>query len=314
MTRADRRATIALVVVGIGMIAGILAFSEFSFDNENQKDGTLSATTDSAKRTERNSDRTPTVNDRDYSTTLKAFDPNTVDSVTLVRMGLTSRQAHGWLRYREAGAVFREPMDITRLYVLSDDDIDRLLPLVKIDRKYANRRTKYPIRQHETGTEPAFADQRSSDVSRTEVGQKTRYDAELHSDKFNELTKINVNTADTTLLKRVPGIGSNIARWIVERRERLGGFHSLDQLMEVKHMNESLIKWFEVNPIEHKMINISTMSFTELSRFPYIGYDKAKAISNYIRIYGKFSSEQDIIASNIFTEEELAKLLPYCRF
>jgi competence protein ComEA len=45
---------------------------------------------------------------------------------------------------------------------------------------------------------------------------------------------VNVNTADVDELDRLPGIGPSRAREIVRLRERLGGFTSLDQLLEVR--------------------------------------------------------------------------------
>ena len=50
--------------------------------------------------------------------------------------------------------------------------------------------------------------------------------------KYQPGTVINLNEADTTELKKVPGIGSAIARMIVNYRTQLGGFYKIEQLQE----------------------------------------------------------------------------------
>ena len=45
--------------------------------------------------------------------------------------------------------------------------------------------------------------------------------------KYPKGTLVDVNLADTTELKKIPGIGSGIAKAIVSYRNRLGGFHSI---------------------------------------------------------------------------------------
>lgn len=42
--------------------------------------------------------------------------------------------------------------------------------------------------------------------------------------KYPEGTLVDLSEADTTELKKIPGIGSGIARMIVAYRKRLGGF------------------------------------------------------------------------------------------
>ena len=44
---------------------------------------------------------------------------------------------------------------------------------------------------------------------------------------------LELNSADSATLVAVPGIGPAFARGILKYREKLGGYHSLDQLAEV---------------------------------------------------------------------------------
>ena len=69
-----------------------------------------------------------------------------------------------------------------------------------------------------------------NDVPTTGVFQK--------QEKYPEGTIVELNGADTTTLKKIPGIGSSFARRITKYRELLGGFHHIEQLAEVYGIDE----------------------------------------------------------------------------
>jgi comEA protein len=50
--------------------------------------------------------------------------------------------------------------------------------------------------------------------------------------------KVNINTANTTQLSALPGIGEKLATRIVEYRQKSGGFKSVQELMNVKGIGE----------------------------------------------------------------------------
>ncbi len=130
--------------------------------------------------------------------------------------------------------------------------------------------------------------------------------------KFRTLTKVDVNTADSALLCRVPGIGEKRAQAIVKYRKRLGGFYSEQQLMEIGMIPEELMEWFCVaKEVEVRKLDVNSKNFKEINAHPYITYDQTKAIFQYIRLYGEIKDVESLRKANIFSEEELEKLLPY---
>ena len=47
-----------------------------------------------------------------------------------------------------------------------------------------------------------------------------------------DIQSVDINTADTTAFISLPGIGSKLAARIVNFRDKLGGFYSIDQVGE----------------------------------------------------------------------------------
>lgn len=50
--------------------------------------------------------------------------------------------------------------------------------------------------------------------------------------------KIDINTADADLLQTLPGIGAEFAARIIAYRDQMGGFTSVEQIMEVEGIGE----------------------------------------------------------------------------
>ena len=70
----------------------------------------------------------------------------------------------------------------------------------------------------------------------TDAKQKTAVQEEEELSKVKD--KININTATESELMLLDGIGETIAKRIVERRETVGEFTSIDQLLEIEGMGE----------------------------------------------------------------------------
>ncbi|MDR3127440.1 MAG: helix-hairpin-helix domain-containing protein [Tannerellaceae bacterium] len=70
-------------------------------------------------------------------------------------------------------------------------------------------------------------------------------------EKFPPGTVVELNTADTATLQKVPGIGSTFSRRIVGYRRVLGRYRSVSQLQEIYGMDqeryEALKGWFYVD-------------------------------------------------------------------
>jgi len=126
---------------------------------------------------------------------------------------------------------------------------------------------------------------------------------------------VELNSADTTELKKLKGIGSVFAKRIVKFRDVLGGFVRKEQLMEVygfdKEKLDLVSPQIALDISIVKKININSASVDDLNKHPYI--DKKIAVKIYWhRInHGDYSDVSDIKKLNLMDEELFSKLAPY---
>ena len=83
---------------------------------------------------------------------------------------------------------------------------------------------------------------KSSKTRPTFRGKRTKPTSFPRTEKFPRGTLVELNMADTTTLKKVPGIGPVFANRIVKYRNLLGGFYAVSQLREVYGIDEETIK------------------------------------------------------------------------
>ena len=132
--------------------------------------------------------------------------------------------------------------------------------------------------------------------------------------KYPEGTQIDVNSADTVELKKIPGIGSGIAGSIVRYRERLGGFYALNQLEEVKHVTPDLLKWFKLENDSVRKVEINKAGLDKLRAHPYLNFYQAKIIIEHRRTKGAIKSLSQLALYEEFAEKDLNRLSAYISF
>lgn len=276
-SKGDRRAIVALgciAVFAVGVVMVVDAWKGKEKDTKTEK----KVAVDVEEKEERG------------EVVLRTFDPNTVDSLTLIGFGLKPWKVKNFLHYRAAGKVFRSAEDLGDTYGWTEEDVERVRGYVRVGKEYEKKEKKRKEREE----------------------WKQREEKHEHtSNKFHTLTKVDINSADTALLRRIPGVGAKISEAIVRYREKLGGFHSVEQLKEISIVSPELLEWMEVSSPNVQKIPINEASFQALNSHPYISYDQTKALLQYIRLYGKVKDEQALLDTGIFTKEDVERLKPY---
>lgn len=204
------------------------------------------------------------------------FNPNELPEADWVRLGLTPAQAKSVKNFESKGGVFRTKEDVKKLYVISPEKYLELEPFIVI-----------PVRDDSL---PKY--------------ERKKLDIVLE-----------LNTADTSQLVKVNGIGPYFAAQIVAYRGRLGGFHHKEQLREVKGMDEEkygqIQASFKCDSSYITRINVNTAEVSELKKHPYVTPTVASALVNYRKQHGNFRQLSDIMQCKVITPELFAKLAPY---
>ena len=230
---------------------------------------------------------------------LFCFDPNTADSTALLKLGLRPWQVRNIYKYRAHGGIYRKPEDFARLYGLSAHQYKRLLPYIRIAKEYRITAAEYVGNTY---------DNRRQGIN----SEKTT--PSYYPRKISIGEHIILNTADTTQLMRVPGIGSYYSKVILRYGERLGGYVSIDQLDEIEDFPTEAKQFFVIDNPSPRRLNVNTMTLNELKRHPYINYYQAKAIVDYRRINGQIRSLQQLSTLPDFPKEAIKRLLPYVTY
>lgn len=210
---------------------------------------------------------------------LFAFDPNMLDSVEFVRLGLKPFIASNILKYRKAGGRYKTKDDFGKAYGIKPEKFKELEPYIVI-----------------AEVKPAQTDK---PVKRTDI-------------------IVDLNSADTTLLMQIKGIGRGYAKSIVRFRQQTGGFVSVDQLGEIWGMKsenlERIRPFCKVNSDLVQKIKVNTASAERLKSHPYFNFYQAKALYEFRRRKGKLKDINELKELSEFTPESIQRLKPYLNF
>ncbi len=291
--KSDKDAIIILLIV---IIIGLVVFPLVKCSEEDRN---VPNKTEYAEKQNKNSRKKPQyykVPEKEYE--LFYFDPNTADSTQLLRLGLQPWQVRNIYKYRAAGGRYRKPTDLARLYGLTLKQYKRLEPYIKIEKEvmaadvYKKSDDEKPIRKD--------------------------YALIAYPVKIKEGEHIDINLADTSELKRIPGIGSYYAKRIVSFRQCLGGIANVHQLLEIQGFPESSLKYMSIGQDDNTKhlppitrIRINHLDLNALSRHPYIRYVQAKEIMNFRRLRGPIKKADDLRRLPSFTDEEVERVDPY---
>lgn len=220
---------------------------------------------------------------------LTTFDPNKADSIELSSLGLSAYVVRNILKYRQKGGRFKTAESLSRIYGLEPEQFEKLKPYIRIAGSMISE---------------------TKEVDTVVVPK----DKEKKPFKYSEGMLVDINLADTTELKKIPGIGSGIAKALVAYRTRLGGFYSLKQLLEIEYMTPALMRWFKLEDSEVRPLKVNEAGLETLRSHPYLNFYQAKVIVEHRRKKGKLKSLSQLSLYEEFTEKDLERLSAYIKF
>ncbi len=221
--------------------------------------------------------------ERTYNQNRFPFNPNTISAEELKKLGFKTFIAERIIKFRNAGGRFKVKSDLYKIYGINAGFVESLLPYIDLPEQL-----------------PAQVE-----------------NSKAPSSFFKPVVPvaIDLNTADTVALNRLRGIGNKLSQRIVNFREKLGGFYSLEQLNEVYGLNpeviESIKPRFNNQLKPFRLIKINTITVEELGQHPYLKKSLAQIIVNYRTQHGDFKSIDELLNVKVLDEKTFVKLKNY---
>jgi len=215
------------------------------------------------------------------------FDPNSLDAAGWQTFGLSPKQAQSIVNYTTKGGKFFKAEDLKKMYTISPEMYNKLLPYVQIDPD----RFAYP---------------------KKDFG----FEKKTYLKKAPQI--IDINTADSAQLDEIKGIGAIFALRILKYRDRLGGFAKKEQLMEVYGLDstkyQEIKNQISMSNVALKVVNLNTATFNDLKGNPYLSYKQINAIIQYRKQHGNFSNSADLKKVVILNQLIIDNITPYISF
>jgi DNA uptake protein ComE-like DNA-binding protein len=220
------------------------------------------------------------------------FDPNNCTVGDWMRLGLSEKQAAAVNRFCSSGAVFRSISDLERVYVFPDGFVSHIEPCILWSNTQHAR--------DEASNAPGY----------------TPYDQFRQTGTSeNPRSLVEINSADTSELIRIPGIGRYFARKIYNYRKKLGGFYETDQLLEVHRMTpsklDSIARYIVIDTAAVSKIRINEVDAETLAAHPYISDREASALIAYRDKHGPFLQLIHLLDCKALDEKTFAKIRNY---
>lgn len=212
---------------------------------------------------------------------LRPFDPHLQTEQSWVAMGIPTRTARTIVRYVQKGGRFRQAEDIRKIWGIREEDVQRLLPFVRLPQQRSGRQEL---------------------KDRMEISRNDLYQREVRKQPM----VIDINAADSASWAALPGIGAVLSKRIVRYREMRGGFQSLQDLRKVYGLSDSvyqlLLPFLRVSPPHALSTEIASVDTAFLNRASVrqlmirlsISYEVARAIVSFRQQYGTFRQVEDL--------------------
>ena len=238
---------------------------------------------------------------------LAPFDPNALAAEDWEARGVPHFVAGRMVKYRASAGGFKTKAQVKKMYGLEDSVYQQLAPFLLLPDEAPRR-----------GERPAYATTRPGSDGKFPPFATAATGAFPH--KPRNLQPFDLNTADTTQLMQIRGIGAGRAKWVVKYRNQLGGYLREDQLDEVfvlrdaPDLRDSLRKYtFVTAGFAPKSVDVNTASFDELYLHPYIGKPRARLIVAYRQQHGPFKRVDDLLQVPVLKAGDVEKMRPYVR-
>lgn len=279
------------------------------------------------------------------------FDPNNTTNKQWQKLGLSNKQIKIINNYISKGGRFYKKKDFKKIYGISNKLYLRLKPFIIINSIKSDKPFHYYNKKQDTlfNFNPNKISIKQWQLLGLSERQSHTIRKYLHKgghfykkqdlkkiygitdsmyvrlEPFIQIKKIkqdsiqklflDINTADSSKLVKIRGIGKYFAKSIVRYRNFLGGYIKKSQLLEIYGMTKEKYSLIEshiyVDTTKIKKININKADFKKINKHPYISYQDTKALMHFKEVMGKFKSINDILKYKLIPKQRFIKMKPY---
>ncbi len=291
------------------------------------------------------------IQENKHAEKLFYFDPNNTTNKQWEQLGFSNKQIKIINNYIAKGGKFYKKKDFKKIYGISNKLYLRLKPFIKINSIKSNKSFYYSNKKQDTlfNFNPNKISIKQWQLLGLSEWQSYTIKKYLrkggHFYKKQDLKKVygitdsmyvrlepfiqikklkqdslqklflDINTADTSKLVKIRGIGKYFAKSIVKYRNFLGGYIKKSQLLEIYGMTKEKYSLIEshlyVDTTKIKKININTADFKKINKHPYISYQDTKALIHFKEVMGKFKNINDILKYKLIPKKRFIKMKPY---
>lgn len=222
------------------------------------------------------------------------FDPNTATSDEWKLLGMGPGQIKSIFNFLSKGGKFRVRSDLSKMYVIDASKYAELEPYILLP-ETIEKKANWKTQDWNIHLEDSTA-------------------AHGHNE-YRQKLSIELNSADTLELRKLNGIGPYLSRKIVEYRNRLGGFRSIDQLTEIYRMTpgkvDSIAPFITLDESLIHFIDLNEVTESELMMHPYLTKTQVRAMISYRDKHGPFKKVDDLKGCLSIDEKTFEKIKFY---
>lgn len=228
------------------------------------------------------------LQNKNYKPKIYPFNPNFITDFKGYKLGMSVAEIDRLLAYRKQNKFVNSAAEFQAVTQVSDSLLKAISPYFKFP-DWVNQKREYP-----------------STLSKTDYR------------KSEKITVSDINLASKEDLMKVYGIGDKISDRILEQKNKLGAFVSMEQMNDVWGLSseviEKLNQYFAVQSSPNvKKININQASVKDLAQFPFFKYPLAKEIVIYRSMNGDIKIE-DLSKIKGFPVDKIKIIALYLEF